>query len=1260
MPLAAVLIVLLSIALMFLYGVPAVRTRLTDYAETRTFTQAAAAAEALEGVREADLQKELDLSAKTAGGEIMVVDTRGRVVARADAGGDFEPSREILQTAAAGDRVSDMFEVHNVAVTPILEEGSLRGGIVLASDETQSTAYRLFLRSGLEAAAIASILGGGLMLLLGTLLSRRVERLALSARSIEGGDLSSRIKPGFKDELGDLAKTFNAMAAKLQDSFAHLESRVAERTAELEGERARLEAVLRQMPSGVIIAEAPSGRLVLGNEKVEQIWRHPFRPATSIEDYSHQYQILHLDGRPYQVEERPLARSIRTGEVVKAEEFVFVRGDGTCGTMQFSSTPIRDREGCIVAGVAIFDDITEQKRAEEELRASEERYRVFAETAQDAIVMIDEDSRILFVNDAAESIFGYAKADMLEQRLTMLMPERLREAHLTAFERYLDTDRRHLDWRSVQLPGLHKSGKELPLEISFGEFIKGEKRFFTGFIRDITERRRAEEAIRTRARQQAAVAQLGRIALASADVDGLMQRAVSLVANTLEVEYCKVLELLPGGDVLLLRAGVGWREGLVGKDTVDAGTDSQAGFALLSGEPVIVEDLRSEQRFGGPPLLRDHGVTSGMSTTIQGQERPYGVLGAHTRERRVFTQDDVNFLQAVANVLAAAIERKRAEEALQESEERFRATFEQAAVGVAHNAPDGRWLKVNDKLCQIVGYSQEEMLEGSFQDITHPEDLDTDLEYSRRLLAGEIETYSVEKRYIRKDGSVTWTNLTASLVRGPSGEPKYRIAVIEDINERKRIESALRESEERFRLITENARDLICMMDTEGRYVYVSPSYKTVLGYATEALLGMRFTDLVHPKDLACLQDWQNAAQFEFRARQADGSWVWMEGSSYKIRWQGEPYVVGISRDITERKRIEQKIRRLNEDLEERVKERTAQLEQERATLDAILNNLSEGVLAADSGQRVVFANPAARSMLGLSSEEPLEELPDPWEDFDLPGVTARCVEGQGECIEVRVQDRDTLLQVKLEHLPELGDHRGGALMVIQDLSEGRRLETRQQRFLANAAHELKTPITTILGASDLLLTEEEDDPELRRRFLNHIFTEARRMQRLSETLLHLARVGWDLREPESEALDLEAAAREVIWRMVPLAESAGIELSLTGQGARVRADQEWLEQALMVVVSNAVKYSSRGGRIRLHLDGGVVEVEDEGAGISAEDLPHVFDRFYQGQDNSGGFGLGLPICKELIERMGGKISIESEAGVGTTVRIELPEVQDD
>ena len=200
-------------------GLHAVKARLKDYAQTRTFTQAASTAEALSETKGADFRRELNVSAETAGGEILVVDKQGRVIARAGSADGFNPSEEMLHKASLGIRMYQPLDEFNVAVVPIVREGTFTGGLVAASGETEETAYRLFLRSGIEAAGIASILGGGLMLLLGTLLSRRVERLALGARAIEGGQLSHRIKPGFKDELGELGETFNAMAAKLQASF---------------------------------------------------------------------------------------------------------------------------------------------------------------------------------------------------------------------------------------------------------------------------------------------------------------------------------------------------------------------------------------------------------------------------------------------------------------------------------------------------------------------------------------------------------------------------------------------------------------------------------------------------------------------------------------------------------------------------------------------------------------------------------------------------------------------------------------------------------------------------------------------------------------------------------------------------------------------------------------------------------------------------------------------------------------------------------
>lgn len=138
-------------------------------------------------------------------------------------------------------------------------------------------------------------------------------------------------------------------------------------------------------------------------------------------------------------------------------------------------------------------------------------------------------------------------------------------------------------------------------------------------------------------------------------------------------------------------------------------------------------------------------------------------------------------------------ERKKAEEALHEGEERFRATFNQAAVGIAHVATDGHWLLVNQKLCDIVGYSHPELMDRTFKDITYPDDIEADLEYLRRTLANEIQTFSREKRYIRKDGSLVWINLTTALVRNSSGEPQYFISVIEEITDRKKAENELKD-----------------------------------------------------------------------------------------------------------------------------------------------------------------------------------------------------------------------------------------------------------------------------------------------------------------------------------------------------------------------------------------------------------------------------------------------------------------------------------
>ncbi len=256
---------------------------------------------------------------------------------------------------------------------------------------------------------------------------------------------------------------------------------------------------------------------------------------------------------------------------------------------------------------------------------------------------------------------------------------------------------------------------------------------------------------------------------------------------------------------------------------------------------------------------------------------------------------------------------EQANAALRHSEERFRATFEQAAVGIAHVGLDGRWLLVNQKLCDIIGYSREELLKLTFQEITHPDDLDADLELSQKLMAGKISTYSMEKRYVRKDGSPVWIYLTGSMVYKSSGEPDYGLAVVEDITERKRAEeqrrASLKEVNDLKAALDEHA--IVAITDPQGKITYVNDKFCAISKYSREELLGQDhriINSKFHPKEF--IRDlWTTIGhgrvwKGEIKNRAKDGSYYWVDTTIVPfLNPEGKPYqYVAIRADITERK----------------------------------------------------------------------------------------------------------------------------------------------------------------------------------------------------------------------------------------------------------------------------------------------------------------------------------------------------------------------
>jgi PAS domain S-box-containing protein len=315
-------------------------------------------------------------------------------------------------------------------------------------------------------------------------------------------------------------------------------------------------------------------------------------------------------------------------------------------------------------------------QAEHALRLREQELSDFVEQAPIGLHWVGPDGRILWANQAELELLGMTREDYIGHNIAEF------HADPAAIAAILACLRRGEILHAYEARLRAKDGSIKHVLISSNVLWEGARFVHTRcFTRDITERKRVEEALRARLRQQAAVADLGRRALRGAAVAALMDEAAALIAETLAVEYCKVLELLPDGTVLRLCAGAGWRDGLVGRATLDAGRGSHGGYTLASGAPVIVDDLRTERRFIAPPLLQEHGVISGLSCIIHGPGRPFGVLGAYTRQRRTFTEDDVHFLQAVANLLAMAIERRHAEqdrEALLARERAARAAAEAA------------------------------------------------------------------------------------------------------------------------------------------------------------------------------------------------------------------------------------------------------------------------------------------------------------------------------------------------------------------------------------------------------------------------------------------------------------------------------------------------------------------------------------------------------------------------------------------------------
>ncbi|NTU84599.1 MAG: PAS domain S-box protein, partial [Chloroflexales bacterium] len=548
----------------------------------------------------------------------------------------------------------------------------------------------------------------------------------------------------------------------LQRAYANLERHVAERTGELQAtnqqlqrevaERQRAEAfltaVLQQLPSGVWIAEAPSGQLLLHNEEAERLLGHPLHAIMDIEGAP--YGALHADGRPYKPGEYPIARALWAHEVVHHQEQHYRRGDGTLTIFSVNAAPIRDAGGRVVAAVSTFDNIASVKQMEQTLANSQAQLASIIDSAMDAIITVDDDQRITIWNAAAERMFSCPVAEALGQPLDRFIPARYQakhREHVRAFGRTGTTTRTMGGLRP--LTALRADGVEFPIEASISQVAIEGRKLYTVIMRDITARVRVEIELRISEERFSKAFQASPVAM-----------VISAVSDG---------RILDANDRFL---------SLFGRDR-----------GAVLGQTSIMLDLwvNPGDRARALELLRQHGAVRDLEVAIR---------AADDAEREVLLSLDQLQLAdepCLITTLYDISERKQAEQALRESRQQLQAILDNAPALISLKHPDGHYVLVNRRFEVLLAREVGQII-GHTDDDLFPQEQATLFQEHDRAVLEQGAPLEVEEMVPHADGPHTYSAVKFPLT-DLTGASYALCSIATDVTERKQLEAQLLQSQ---------------------------------------------------------------------------------------------------------------------------------------------------------------------------------------------------------------------------------------------------------------------------------------------------------------------------------------------------------------------------------------------------------------------------------------------------------------------------------
>jgi PAS domain S-box-containing protein len=835
------------------------------------------------------------------------------------------------------------------------------------------------------------------------------------------------------------------------------------------------------------------------------------------------------------------------------------------------------------AVVGVLEDVTARRHAE----AALEQRAEMLDNVTDAVILSDEAFNVLYWNRGAEVLYGWSASETIGRPAGDFVQL---DVDADRLEEILASFRREGMWRG-ELPHRLRDGRSIPVESqTVARQLRDGTRYVVSVNRDVSERAAVAAALARRTEQQEAVASLALAALADSDLDAVLAAGTKLVAETLEIPLCGVLELAPDGQELLLRSGVGWRDGVIGHHRVAVRDTSLAAYTLTADEAVIVDDLEHERRFTPPPFLLDHGIVGGAAVVVYGARHPYGVLEALTTERRTFSQDDVRFLRGVAAIVGLAIERARADAALQQAETRYRGLVERGpGVVYLHDTATApaAVTYVSPQVEAFLGYPRSAWTDDPrfWIDVLHPDDRERIVRADTRAIeAGE--DLDLEYRVIASDGREVWVHDHATVITDRAGAPLFRQGLLVDVTDRRRAEDERRAAlEQQVRLATR--LELLHEVDREIR------GATTIVDLCQRTLERLRSLLRADFASIGILD--ARRGTIDFPAMIHDEEMV----------------VLPASPDVTDAEALELMSREvLRVDDVDDLGSTSAYVGTVRQ--QGLRSVLSFALYSAGEHVGVLIVGSRAPSAFGEEAEDVGREV---------ASILA---------IAIRQQRLRDALAERAAELEQLAVERQQML---------RRIVRAQEEERERVALELHDGLGQILTSVSLFASDLEDEvPEASRPRASRVNELVRRAIADSRQLV------WSLRPPELERLGLVPALR----RLAEDSSSADLTVDLHERigDLRLGPDEEAVVyRVVQEAVHNARKHADASAiSILLQQRDGVVStiVEDNGHGFEPDRVPP-------------GRGLGLIGMRERAELVDGGVVVESAAGAGTRVRLEVP-----